>query len=578
MQTLEVKDLQISFNDVIAVNNISFHLTKGETVGIVGESGSGKTATALSILRLLSPDALLKGEIKYTQPDGNPVNLSSLSLNEMRNYRGKHIAMIFQEPMTSLNPVLTCGRQVAEALLTHKKVNRLEAREMSIALFEKAKLPKPEQVFDLYPHQLSGGQKQRVMIAMAISCNPEILIADEPTTALDVTVQSTILSLLDSLRKENNMGMLFISHDLGVVAEIADRVLVMYKGRIVEEGSVIDIFSNPQHPYTKGLIACRPPLNKRVRILPTIHDFMKEEQGKMVEIIPAIDQKENVVPEHEIFESRKIIYASPPVLQVKNIKVQFPVSKGVFGKTIEFINAVDDVSFDVYQGETLGLVGESGSGKTTLGRTIICLTEPSEGKILFKGKDLLTLNRKEIREMRKNIQIIFQDPYSSLNPRMKAGDAILEPLEVHNLHSGKRKERVYELLEMVHLSPDHFNRFPHELSSGQRQRVYIARALSIEPEFLICDECVSALDVSVQAQILNLLNKLKRELNFTCIFISHDLSVVKFMSDRMIVLNKGKIEETGEPETLYKSPLSNYTKKLIDAIPLKNQVFVNLQE
>lgn len=572
MSILNVNNLHVNFQTedgfVNAVNGITFSLNKGETIGIVGESGSGKSVTSLSIMRLLSPEAKISGEVIYTTSEGKTVNLTQVPIKEMRKYRGNEIAMIFQEPMTSLNPVFSCGKQVAEALILHKKMNAKQAREKTITLFEKVKLPRPAQMFDAYPHQISGGQKQRVMIAMAMSCDPSILIADEPTTALDVTVQATILDLMQNLQQENNTGLIFITHDLGVVAEIADRIAVMYKGRIVEEGKVTDIFNNPKHPYTKGLLACRPPLNKRLYKLPTIRDFMNEqEDGTITEIRSHVNEVSNEILPSETKASHLKLYANTPILEVKNIKVHFPIRKGVFGRVTDYVRAVDDVSFDVFPGETLGLVGESGCGKTTLGRAIIRLIEPTAGKIIFKGKDFSALYGSELRRMRKNIQIIFQDPYSSLNPRMTIGNAILEPMKVHDLHPGQRKEKVYELLEKVNMKPEHFNRYPHEFSGGQRQRICIARALSLQPEFIICDESVSALDVSIQAQILNLLNDLKRDFNFTSIFISHDLSVVKFMSDRMIVMNKGKVEEIGDPDLIYSNPKSEYTKRLIEAIP-----------
>jgi peptide/nickel transport system ATP-binding protein len=574
---LEVKNLRTEFiteeGRNTAVNGVSFTLNQGETLGIVGESGSGKSVSSLSVMRLISaPGIISGGEIHYHSRDKGQLDLLKLPENEMRSFRGNEIAMIFQEPMTSLNPVFRCGDQVAEALILHKKLSKKEAKAETIALFEKVRLPRPEQMFAAYPHQISGGQKQRVMIAMAMSCSPQILIADEPTTALDVTVQARILELMRDLQQENGMGLMFITHDLGVIAEIADRVIVMYKGKVVEEGSVESIFSDPKHPYTKGLLACRPPLTKRLYTLPTIGDFMKEEKdGSFTEINKSLSEAINAV-EITTAETKKRheeLYQLKPVLKVENLKTWFPIRKGLFGKVTEHVKAVDDVSFEVYPGETLGLVGESGCGKTTLGRTIIRLIEPSSGKVIFRDQDLATLNGSELRKMRKHIQIIFQDPYSSLNPRMTIGNAILEPMTVHRLHANKeaRREKVMELLSRVGMKSEHFNRYPHEFSGGQRQRVCIARALSLEPEFIICDESVSALDVSIQAQVLNLLNELKRDFGFTYIFISHDLSVVKFMSDRMIVMNKGRIEEMGDPDVIYSNPLSDYTKRLIAAIP-----------
>ena len=582
---LEIKNLKVSFDTeegiVHAVNDVSFSINKGETIGIVGESGSGKSVTSLSIMRLLPTEGKISGNVIYQTPNNDSINLTDLPLSEMRKFRGNDIAMIFQEPMTSLNPVFSCGKQVAEAIILHKKISSPDARGRTIALFEKVNLPRPVQMFDSFPHQLSGGQKQRVMIAMAMSCNPSVLIADEPTTALDVTVQATILELMRKLQEDNNTGLLFITHDLGVVAEIADRVIVMYKGKIVEEGNVRDVFYRPQHPYTKGLLACRPPLNKRLRILPTVRDFMKEnEDGTITEINSSVINPDNEISKEVTKSLHEKLFSQNPILQVKNISVKFPIRKGVFGKVTDYVNAVDDISFDIYPGETLGLVGESGCGKTTLGRAIIRLIEPTSGKVYFKGVDFSSLYGRELRRMRKHIQIIFQDPYSSLNPRMTIGNAILEPMKVHDLFPGNRKQKVFELLERVNLKEEHFNRYPHEFSGGQRQRICIARALSLQPDFIICDESVSALDVSIQAQILNLLNELKRDLNFTCIFISHDLSVVKFMSDRMIVMNKGKIEEMGDPDEIYNSPVSPYTQKLIAAIPANDpeQVFLRKQQ
>ena len=575
---LEIKNLKTEFRTesetVIAVNNISFTLNKGETIGIVGESGSGKSVTSLSVMRLIASPAgkITEGEMLFHSPTQGLVNLTTIPEKQMRHLRGNEIAMIFQEPMTSLNPVFTCGNQVMEALQLHLKLSKQEAKKKTIELFKEVQLPRPEQIFESYPHQISGGQKQRVMIAMAISCNPSVLIADEPTTALDVTVQKNILELLQKLQEQYHMGILFITHDLGVIAELADKVVVMYKGKIVEQGSVTEIFNNPQHPYTKGLLACRPPMDKRLKRLPTVADFMKtDDMGLMTEHISSVKEitQELTITKEERTERLKKLYAQEPLLQVKNLKTYFPINKGLFGKATDFVKAVDDVSFDVYPGETLGLVGESGCGKTTLGRTILRLIEPTSGEIIYKGTNLLQLDNKQMRAQRKEIQIIFQDPYSSLNPRITIGNAIMEPMQVHGVleNDTARKKRVIELLNRVNMNESQFSRYPHEFSGGQRQRICIARALALNPKFIICDESVSALDVSVQAQVLNLLNELRDEFGFTYIFISHDLSVVKFMSDRMIVMNKGKIEEMGDADEIYAHPTSDYTKNLIHAIP-----------
>lgn len=575
---LEVKNLITEFksdNELIrAVNDISFTLHKGETIGIVGESGSGKSVTSLSIMQLIPnpPGRIAGGEMLYHSKERGVVNLRNVDPKEMRSFRGNEIAMIFQEPMTSLNPVYTCGNQVMEVIMLHQKLNKKEAKKKTLTLFEQVHLPDPGRVFGAYPHQISGGQKQRVMIAMAMSCNPRVLIADEPTTALDVTVQKTILDLMLQLQREHDMGIMFITHDLGVIAELADKVMVMYQGKVVEQGPVLEIFSNPQHPYTKSLLACRPPLDKRLKRLPVSSDFMKlDEEGNMIEIAKTVSEAINsvIITKEERVAEHKELYSRSKILELQNIKTYFPKDKSFFGKTKEWVKAVDDVTLDVYEGETLGLVGESGCGKTTLGRTILRLTEPTEGKIFFQRNDLLRLKPEDMRHLRKDMQIIFQDPYSSLNPRITVGEALIEPMSVHHILSSnkQRKEKVYELLQKVGLEEKQFNRYPHEFSGGQRQRICIARALALNPKFIICDESVSALDVSVQAQVLNLLNDLKREFKFTYIFISHDLSVVKFMSDRMVVMNKGKIEEMGDADEIYLNPQTDYTKKLISSIP-----------
>lgn len=580
---LEVKGLRTSFftddGEARAVDGVSFTINRGETVGIVGESGSGKSVTALSIMRLVPGPAgrIVGGEVWYYPAGGEePVGLLQLPRRQMQHYRGNELSMIFQEPMSSLNPVFRCGEQVAEAIRLHQKASAEQAREKVMALFEKVQLPDPVRIYKAYPHQLSGGQKQRVMIAMAMSCSPGILIADEPTTALDVTVQKAILDLMNGLKKEMHSSIMFISHDLGVIAEIADRVIVMYQGRIVEQGGVLDIFSRPQHPYTKSLLACRPPLHHRLRRLPVVSDFMEtvpNEDGS-VEVREKKASVESVltgvkVPASESRQRLETLRQRAPLLEVEQLKVWFPVEKNFLGRTKAFVKALDGLDFTVFPGETLGLVGESGSGKTTLGRTILGLTKPTGGRVRYKGQELTLLSPEEMKPLRREMQIIFQDPYSSLNPRITIGHAIMEPMEVHGLYSGEdeRRERTLQLLDIVNLEPKYFNRYPHEFSGGQRQRVAIARALALNPKFIICDESVSALDVSVQAQVLNLLMELREKYRFTYIFISHDLSVVKFMSDRMIVMNNGKIEEEGPADEIYANPQKEYTRKLIEAIP-----------
>jgi peptide/nickel transport system ATP-binding protein len=502
---LDVKELAISFYNreektwTEAVHKVSFSLAKGKVLGIVGESGSGKSVTSFSIMRLHdSKNANITGEINFDK-----ISLLNLSDNEIRNYRGNKMAMIFQEPMTSLNPVFTCGYQVQEAIILHQNVSKQIAKAQTIALFKEVQLPRPEHIFESYPHQLSGGQKQRVMIAMALSCNPELLIADEPTTALDVTVQKTILELLLRLKTERNMGLIFISHDLAVISEIADELLVMYKGDIVEQGPAKELFENPQHPYTKGLLACRPAPQRRLKKLPVVADFLNENQSIGVQHLLAI----NSYTDHEIEQRRHELYTQKPLLQVQNLCTWYPIKKGLFGKAKNYVKAVDDITFDVFPGETLGLVGESGCGKTTLGRSILRLVEPSSGNIIFDGTDLTQLGKGDLRKMRRDVQIIFQDPYSALNPKITVGNSIMEPLQVHKIFKNdiERKAHVLHLLEKVNLNPEHFDRYPHEFSGGQRQRIVIARALALKPKFIICDESVSALDVSVQAQVLNLL-------------------------------------------------------------------------
>jgi len=563
---LEVRNLQVKFKTrdgfVEAVKDTSFTLNKGETIGIVGESGSGKSVTSLAIMRLHnSTNTVINGEVLL-----NDTDTLQLPEDEMRGIRGNRIAMIFQEPMTSLNPVLTCGFQVTEAIRFHLGVSKKEAKEKTIKLFNEVQLPRPEAIFDSYPHQLSGGQKQRVMIAMALSCDPEILIADEPTTALDVTVQKAIIELLLRLKADRHMSLIFISHDLGVVSEIADRVIVMYKGNIVEEGTTKAIFSAPKHPYTKGLLACRPSPDYKLKKLPIVADFLDAEDRSVS--VESIREKYSYKG-NEIKDRKQKLYTQRPILQINELCTWFPVGAGLLSNKKAFVKAVNEVSFDVYPGETLGLVGESGCGKSTLGRSILRLIEPTSGNVSFEDTDLRTLSKNDMRNMRRDIQIIFQDPYSSLNPRLTVGDSLMEPLQVHQLYENntKRKKRVLELLERVNLPTSYFYRYPHEFSGGQRQRIVIARALALQPKFIICDESVSALDVSVQAQVLNLIRELQQEFNLTYIFISHDLSVIKHISDRIMVMNKGEIIETGDPDDIYYRPKEEYTKKLISSIP-----------
>lgn len=559
---IEVKNLSIEFQSdekvIQAVSSLSFNIDKGKTLGLVGESGSGKSVTALSLIRLVPqpPGRIVSGQILMEGKD-----LLSINESEMRKIRGNKISMIFQEPMTSLNPVFTIGNQISEALILHQKLTKREALQTSIDLLHQVGIKEPVKRIHSYPHEFSGGQRQRVMIAMAIACGPDLLIADEPTTALDVTIQKQILNLLRSLQEKYQMSMLFITHDLGVVAEVADQVLVMEKSKSVEFNSTREIFTNPQHLYTKGLLSCRPKLTHSLRRLPTINDFT--------------DNKEENANQTRASEDLKVVKdfsKSPILLEVKSLKKYFPLKKNIFGKVQNWVKAVDDVSFKVPKGSTLGLVGESGCGKTTLGRTILRLIEPSSGSIYVNNTDITQLSYKEMRNLRKKMQIIFQDPYASLNPRMTIGSAIMEPMEIHNLYQNKQErwDRVMSLLKRVGLEPHMSNRYPHEFSGGQRQRICIARGLAVEPEFIVCDESVSALDVSIQAQILNLLLDLQEEFNLTYVFISHDLAVVKFMADNIIVMNKGKIVERNTSDKIYSHPQSEYTKTLLSSIPAEN--------
>ncbi len=575
---LSVRNLQVTFRGdealVHAVKNISFDLAQGQTIGIVGESGSGKSATALAIMGLLGESGkITNGEVIFRPSGELPIDLVRVSPQKMLKYRGDRISMVFQEPMTSLNPLFTCGYQVIEAIRLHQKVSEQEAEKRTIQLFDEVQLPNPKQLIERYPHELSGGQLQRVMIAMAISCNPQLIIADEPTTALDVTVQATILELLKEIQRSRQMSMIFITHDLGILAAIADRAIVMNQGEVVEMGDTESIFKTPQHPYTKGLIACRPQPDLQLRLLPTVSDFMEMQNGQMIEKEPNASYLE-VVPSEEIAARLAELQKQDPILSIQNLRIEFPI-RSILGLKKRYLVAVNNISFDVHRGETLGLVGESGCGKTTTGRAILGLTNGVMGSVKFEGREISRLKGEALQKLRCDLQVVFQDPYGSLNPRMSVGDAIAEPLIVHS-HQERferyrnaiaRRERVAYLLERVGLTKSAMRRYPHEFSGGQRQRICIARALVLNPKLIIADEPVSALDVSVQAQVLNLLKELQAEFGLTYIFISHDLGVVKFMSDRIMVMNKGEIVELDTAETIYTNPQQPYTQKLINAIP-----------
>lgn len=571
---LAIRNLKVSFTHegkwIEAVHGIDLDVFAGRTLGLVGESGSGKSVSSLSVMRLLN-EKQSRIEADSIQIEGEEIK--NFTEKQMAEVRGKRIAMIFQEPMTSLNPVYKCGYQVSEIILQHENASKIEAKQRVINLFKQVMLPRPEAIYNSYPHELSGGQKQRVMIAMAIACNPKLLIADEPTTALDVTVQLEILKLLRKLQTETGMGMIFITHDLGVVAEIADDVAVMHNGEILECGTVHQILSQPRHPYTQGLLACRPPMDVRLKRLPIVKEFLdgRWQNGKE-QILHDLQ-----ITDTERQEHLRQLYSKQPLLKVERLKTWYPLRKGIFNRVYGHVKAVDDVTIEVYEGETLGLVGESGCGKTTLGRSILRLAEPTEGKIWFDGIEVTALKGQTLRGFRKQAQIIFQDPYSSLNPRLTIGEAIAEPMRVHGIETDSRKLRsaVCDMLEQVGLQAEHYDRYPHEFSGGQRQRICIARALAVNPRLVICDESVSALDVSVQAQVLNLLNRLKEERQLTYIFISHDLSVVRFMSDRVVVMYNGKPVETNDADTLFEHPQNDYTKKLIAALPGRSHYGTN---
>lgn len=557
---LEVENFHLEFrshgiwNEV--VKGVNFSLKKGETLGLVGESGSGKSVSALATMGLLDKNnsRITQGRILFD----SSVDLLQLSEKEMRRYRGGKISMIFQEPMTSLNPVVKCGKQVVEMILQHEECSKKDAEKRVLDLFDEVLLPDPPRVFNAYPHELSGGQKQRVMIAMAIACKPDLLIADEPTTALDVSVQKAVLELMKDIQRKYGMGIIFISHDLGIVHSISDKIAVIYKGSIVETGDKDSVFLNPQHPYTKGLLACRPSMTERLKRLPTVDDYMNGRK-----------KDTDKVSQQERQNKHLEIYSQEPILRVKDLEIEYVLGKNLFGRSKKTLKAVDKISFDLYRGETLGLVGESGCGKTTLGRAIMQLVNKSSGNIVFEDRILNCVSHSQLKELRKDIQIIFQDPYSSLNPKITVGEAIGEPLKTYSIEpdSKKRRAMVVEMMEKVGLDASHYERYPHEFSGGQRQRVGIARALILRPKIVICDESVSALDVSVQAQVLNLLADLKNEFGLTYIFISHDLAVVKYVSDRMIVMRKGKAVQIDEADKVYSSPSDEYVKTLIESIP-----------
>ncbi len=563
---LEVRDLSVSFDQRCVLEGVSYTLRRGETLGIVGESGSGKSVGTLALMGLLPPNASTTGTAML-----GGTNLLTLSEQEQRTIRGKRIAMIFQEPMTSLNPVQRCGEQVMEMMRAHPNekcgMRNEDLKARTIELFREVLLPRPEKIFDAYPHEISGGQKQRVMIAMALANDPDILIADEPTTALDVTVQRTILELLRQLQQRHGTSIIFITHDLGVIAQVADRIMVMYRGHVVEEGSAADILRHPREPYTQGLLACRPPLDSHPHRLPTVEQYL--------------NRSEDGSRKSEFQQPTPTSDLRPPtsaLITVHDLTVEYTLKRSLFGRPLQTLKGVDGITFDIHEGETLGLVGESGCGKSTLGRALLRLIDHSAGSIAYRGTPLDQLPHHQMRALRPKLQIIFQDPYSSLNPRITIGDAIAEPLRVHisKKTSSSRKSRsssnsieaqVLELMEHVGLQPDWYNRYPHELSGGQRQRVCIARALILQPELVVCDESVSALDVSVQAQVLNLLNDLKERFHYTYLFITHDLSVVHYMADRIMVMRQGQIVETGTPDELFRNPQTDYTRTLLDAIP-----------
>ncbi len=579
---LEVKDLSVAFGGRTVVEGVSYSLGRGRTLGIVGESGSGKSVSSLALMGLLPKQATVTGTAFLSQsdfkrsekkeadatdsfkifsnlPEINKINLLELDEEQMRDIRGKRISMVFQEPMTSLNPVQKCGKQVLEMMRAHPNeecgTRNEELKARVIELFNEVLLPRPEKIFDSYPHELSGGQKQRVMIAMALINNPDIIIADEPTTALDVTVQKTILDLLHTLQEKHGISIIFISHDLGVIGQVADDIMVMYRGKVVEQGTADQILHHPQQPYTKGLLACRPPLDSKPHRLPTVEEYLSSEKLE--------------VRSDELSTPEQPLTPNSTLLTVKDLSVTYTLKRSLFGRPLQTLKGVDGVSFDIREGETLGLVGESGCGKTTLGRALLRLIDSSSGTVSYRGTPLNQFSAKQMRTLRPKLQIIFQDPYSSLNPRITIGEAIAEPLNVHSsgLSRESRLSRVTELMQHVGLESDWYNRYPHELSGGQRQRVCIARALILRPELVVCDESVSALDVSVQAQVINLLNDLKEHYHYTYLFITHDLAVAHYISDRIMVMQRGRIVESGTADEVFANPQTEYTRTLLDAIP-----------
>ena len=573
MSLLKIKNLKTYFHTRAgtnrAVDDISFSINKGEIVGVVGESGSGKSVTCHTLLGLLpQPPAKVEGGSVTFEGE----ELLTLSHSQLRKIRGKRISMIFQDPMSCLNPYLKILDQVIEPILIHENVSRQTAETRAIEIMKKVGIRDAETRAHSYPHEFSGGMRQRVMIAMALVTKPDLLLADEPTTALDVTVQARILKILHDLKDDLGVAVLFVTHDLGVVADIADRVVVMYRGKIVEQGKTRDIFEKPSHPYVKGLLACRPTLETQYRTLPTVDDFLKSEVGPDGSFILSErtdSQKRLIGLRQELTGENVDRVHSTTLLEVKALKVHFHSGGGFLGNPRSTIKAVDGVDLTIERGQTLGLVGESGCGKTTLGRAILRLQPSNSGTILYDKNELTTRNQSEMLEFRKRMQIIFQDPYASLNPRQTIEQTLTEPMLVHKIGSNhsERRDRIVSLLEEVGLGSNFLLRYPHEFSGGQRQRISVARALAVEPEFIVCDECVSAMDVSVQAQVLNLLRELQQKRNLTYLFISHDLSVVKFMSDNMIVMKNGQVMENGNAEEVYKNPRSAYTRELLDAIP-----------